>query len=330
MQSDAFQWRKSENRLLSSYYREWWFFATYDPKADVGFCMGYNVQDPLRTFNKERSSMAGMIWPSVQKQQKVIDVEDYFTLDDFKANEHNASMQITPNNYIQVLDSENYVIVGSSHNVKWWLQFTQTCYACREVIQVPEVIQLDWISYMPAAKVKGIIQIDGRNISIDTIGYHDHNYGSWPASLFDWIWSQFNHAESDLAIVTGSYKLPLTSESVGYAFIRFRGKRIKIGTLCANSFELIPLEWKNFNGKMYCVRAQVKTHNKDWKLEMEYRAQVSDRNPGDRGLGLFVYEQISHFSVQLYEKVSNEWKVAANVTGYGFSEWTDLKYFNKP
>src|SRR3989338_3125216 len=271
MESDAFQWKKSENRLLSSYYREWWFFATYDEKQDVGFCMGYNVQDPLRTFHNDKSSMAGMIWPSVKNSEqpsKVIDIEDYFTLDDFKANEHNASMQITPNNYIRVLDERNYQIVGSSKNIKWWLSFEQTCYACREVIEMPDLIQLDWISYMPAARVKGVIQIDGRNISINSVGYHDHNYGSWPASLFDWIWSQFNHAESDLAIVTGSYKLPLTSDFVGYAFIRFRGMRIKIGTLCGNSFELIPLEWKNFNGKLYCVHARVKTYSKDWKLEM--------------------------------------------------------------
>ena len=315
-------------------YREWWFFALYDPSSDIAFCMGYAVDDPLGTFGGQKVGIAGMIWPSVKNYEQngniVLDVQDSFNYSDFHARPQDASVQITSSNRIEVIDAQHYQVIGSSkdQSIKWWLSYQQTSYACRQVVEFPE-LQLDWISYMPAARVKGVIQVHGKNTSIDTVGYHDHNYGSWPASMFDWIWAQFNEPTTDFAIVMGAYKIPLTSSYVGYVFIRHEGKRIKIGSLCGNSFELHCLGWKKFNGRDYCVHTRVQAQSHQWKVQMEYKAQVSDRNPGDRGLGLLVYEQVSSYHVEFYQNTGSEsqpnWNLVVQPTGFGFSEWCDLK-----
>jgi hypothetical protein len=53
LESDDYQYVRKQYPLLSALYREWWFFALYDPLVDVGFCMGYSVADPGKTFHLE-------------------------------------------------------------------------------------------------------------------------------------------------------------------------------------------------------------------------------------------------------------------------------------
>ncbi|KAG2389362.1 hypothetical protein C9374_013922 [Naegleria lovaniensis] len=300
LSSDAYQFPNHHpNNILEAYYHEWWFFAFFDPVQDIGFCVGYGVQNQLHAWDHNAlASMAGMVWPYVSKPP--------------------------PNNNNNTR-SGLFSEIMSIGSTKWWLTYEQTVPACREVVEIPELLQLDWISYMPAANVKGIIQIDGKNYSINTVGYHDHNYGSWPTSYFNWIWAQFNHAPSDFALVVGAYTVPLTNSHVGYVFLRYRGRKIKIGTLCADMFELTPLEFVTSpQGKRVSVHNKVISYNKEWKVVIDYRAQVSDRNPGDRGLGLFVFEQISLYNVELYNsKNGGAWTLVEKMTGYGFSEWSD-------
>jgi len=198
-------------------------------------------------------------------------------------------------------------------------------YACDETIDVPEMLQLDWISFMPSAHAIGTVDITGRTYAIDTVAYHDHNYGSWPTSLFNWIWSQFSSPQHDFALVMGGYHIPLTDTYFGYVFIRYQGVRIKIGTLCLDHFELHPLEWQTVNGLKYSIHNKVLTYNEEYLLQMEYKAKLSNENPGGRGLDLSVFEQLSNYNVELYQKNSTGgWTLLVNPTGWGFSEWSNV------
>ncbi len=56
------------------------------------------------------------------------------------------------------------------------LTYKQMVPACREEMQVPDLVKLDWISYMPSAEVEGYIVYQGVKTPISGKGYHDHNW----------------------------------------------------------------------------------------------------------------------------------------------------------
>jgi len=61
LESDGYQYIRSHNPLISVLYSEWWFFALYDPLVDIGFCIGYSISDPSKTFKLENSVISGML-----------------------------------------------------------------------------------------------------------------------------------------------------------------------------------------------------------------------------------------------------------------------------
>jgi hypothetical protein len=44
LSADGLQWVKGEDPLISWLYKEWWFFALYDEKADIAGAFGYSVR----------------------------------------------------------------------------------------------------------------------------------------------------------------------------------------------------------------------------------------------------------------------------------------------
>jgi hypothetical protein len=66
------------------------------------------------------------------------------------------------------------------------------------------------------------------------------------------------------------------------------------------------------------------TFSDEYKLEMEYKAKLSNDNPGGRGLDLSVFEQLSFYDVKLYKKNGDGWTLLVNPTGWGFSEWSNV------
>ncbi|CAF3799611.1 unnamed protein product [Rotaria sp. Silwood1] len=254
LQSDGFQHVRDKDPLISALYREWWFFTLYDQQIDIGFCIGYGIADPAKTFGQQGATVGGMLWTSVTNNtgQNSIDVSDIYNYEEFSAYKENATVTIGHQNFIKVLDQTTYQVAGRSRNgqIYWSLTYKQCSYGCRQKIDVPELLDLDWISYMPSARVSGIIQYNNHTFTINTTGYHDHNYGAWPTDLFNWIWSQFHRVDKEFSFILGSYHIPLTEDDyIGYVFIRYRGQKIKIGTLCGNQFHLKTLEWTIIHGK---------------------------------------------------------------------------------
>jgi len=329
LSSDGLQWVNDQNPIIEWLYKEWWFFAIYDEKADVAMAFGYSVTDPQQQLGLEATGIAGQWWPTVKNNpgNDMISIIDVYPFESFMATPDNATIKIGDVNSITVLDDKTYRVVGAAINgsASWNLTMTQLVYACREQVDVPELMQLDWISYMPSAHAQGTVTISGSTYDIDTIAYHDHNYGSWPTSLFNWIWCQFSSPENDFAVVMGGYHIPLTDTYIGYVFIRYQGLRIKIGTLCDDTFELQPLQWQTVNGLEYSIHNKVLTYNDEYLFEMDYQAKLSNYNPGGRGLDLSVFEQLSNYNVAFYQKNSTGgWSLLVSTTGWGFSEWSNV------
>lgn len=331
LESDGYQYVKHKYPLVSSLYREWWFFALYDPLVDIGFCVGYSVSDPAKSFHQEQSGISGMLWASVENNtgQNPIDFLDPYDFTQFSAFRENATVSIGQENFIKVFDETTYQITGRSKNgeIRWHLIFQQKSYACRQREEIPQLLELDWIAYMPSAQVFGYIQYNNKTFSINTTAYHDHNYGAWPTNVFNWIWAQFHRVDRQFSLVLGSYHIPTTTdEYIGYVFIRWRNIRIELGTLCDDQFHLQPLEWQIIDGKKYCIHTKIEASNQKYKIQIEYKAKVSNDNPGGRGLGLKVFEQISQYQVVLYGRNQDDWVILEdNLIGYGFSEWSNVE-----
>ncbi|CAF4687981.1 unnamed protein product, partial [Rotaria sp. Silwood2] len=66
LESDGYQYIRGQEPLISTLYREWWFFALYDPLVDVGCSIGHSVADPSKAFGLEGSGISGMLWTSVE------------------------------------------------------------------------------------------------------------------------------------------------------------------------------------------------------------------------------------------------------------------------
>lgn len=97
-----------------------------------------------------------------------------------------------------------------------------------------------------------------------------------------------------------------------------------MGTVCTNHFELYPLEWQVADGRKYSIHNKIMSSNDDYRLEIEYKAKLSNTNPGGRGLNLSVFEQLSHYNVRLYGRKEDAWELLVNPTGWGFSEWSNI------
>jgi hypothetical protein len=42
---------------------------------------------------------------------------------------------------------------------------------------------------------------------VNAVGYHDHNWGVWPGTVFNWVWAQFFSQDSQFTMVLGAYKV---------------------------------------------------------------------------------------------------------------------------
>lgn len=230
------------------------FFSLYDPLIDIGFCIGYSAIDPANALGVQAAGIAGILWPSVAKNtsEKAIDIFDPYLYKEFSANNETANVTIGEKSFIRVLDQRTYQVVGSTRDerIQWSLTYQQQSYPCKQIDQIPDIVQLGWIVYMPSAYVTGTLQFGDKIYSINTTGYHDHNYGAWPTFAYNWIWAQFHRIDKEFALDFSGIHIPETkNDYIGYVFIRWRGQRFHIGTGCGDYFHIQPLEWQFIDGK---------------------------------------------------------------------------------
>ncbi len=98
--------------------------------------------------------------------QDPVNILDEYNYEQFSAYKENATVTIDKQNLIKVLDDTTYQVISSTQNgqVRWWLTFTQVSYACSQRMYVPQLLELDWIGYMPSARVFGVIEYGKKKI----------------------------------------------------------------------------------------------------------------------------------------------------------------------
>ena len=327
---------------------EWWFFTAFSPSANVGAALSY---DPA---NKE---LVAMIYLNAASPATatVVNIERAF--DGATSTASNASVQLGTDglNSITVVDATHYVVRGAipASNISWTLTFEQAVDAASEKVDLLDgVLKLDWLSYMPNARVSGILTYQGVAYSFDGDGqgYHDHNSGKWPSKVqlgttaappvsdllsFDYKWGSVGDGKGTGAVY-GAYLGPgvLSGLSVDYIFVRSGSTRVKFGTLCGHRVTVKPLGFiDRAGGHKEASAVQLTAESDEWKLEWTHRMLSSAVNPGGVGLQLIVYEQLSTHNLTLTKKAARggveaagageEVAVASLSGAWGFTEWSN-------
>jgi len=252
----------------------------------------------------------------------------HFPASELHAWTENATWR-TPEAAVDVLTPTDYNVHVHTPKRDFELNvhYHQCAYPMRQTENFKPLVILDWQSYMPCAIVTGTMQVTGKVYEIgngyEVRGYHDKNWGSWPTSKFNWIWSQYNEPAAGFAVTWGAYKV-LGLETVGYLFLRFNGTRVKLGTLCFDPFKMDVLEYKTepTTGYKYASKLSWSTHGGGWKVEGSLVAEPNQvaQNPGGKGLNLIVFEMLSQYTYKLYQNN----KLVHESHGFGFNEWSDL------
>jgi len=317
---------------------EWWFFTAFAPRSDAGVALSY---DPAG------KGLVTMVYlnASHPTSARVVDFDTRF--DTASSVTANASVSLGSDGRtgVEVINATHYTIRGSlpMHNLSWDLKFVQAVDAAREDADVLSIVKLDWIAYMPSARVSGWLHYQGQAYDFaDATGYHDHNSGKWPkmggetvqattaggpSLSFDYKWGQVGNGV-DVGAVYGGYLLPgrLDSMSVDYIFVRAHGHRIKFGTLCGHRLSLTPLAFESRpGGHREASAVQLRAVSDEWKLEWVHRKVTSAINSGGKGLGLVVWEQLSIHNLTLTPVSASEATLpyASLSNAWGFTEWSN-------
>jgi len=127
----------------------------------------------------------------------------------FSASSEVADVTLDITNTIRVLDENTYWLQGASEDGFSAWNFTYQRQDSLSVFMDDELsmpghylskwTNLSWIVYMPRAVVQGQWTVNGNTFEINqAFGYHDHNFGIWPAWDMLWAWVQYNDDQVSL------------------------------------------------------------------------------------------------------------------------------------
>eukprot|EP01112_Ceratiomyxa_fruticulosa_P011602 TRINITY_DN315_c0_g1_i1.p1 TRINITY_DN315_c0_g1~~TRINITY_DN315_c0_g1_i1.p1 ORF type:complete len:448 (+),score=87.89 TRINITY_DN315_c0_g1_i1:183-1346(+) len=346
-ENDCYHYNITKHSLVFPYV-EWWWFEFVDYANDLAIDFAYSVKDPSNKFGEASCSISSMAWNGISNPQTAIFTKqtNFYSATQFQGTSENANVVIANKNFIKLLNDTSYHIVGETTDseggyVEWDFIYTQATLVngMQETMKfdIPIVdIDLFWVSYMPQAQVSGTLDVNSTFYSVNTFGYHDHNYGSWPTKMLDWIWMQIN--QEDLAIVSGAMPIDWMNHGyTGYSYIRYKGQDQKISDQCGDYFLLTPLNFTTTpDGKKYGTAASLSAYNNVFMLNVTWAMKIETYNPASANLKISVMEQISQYTGSLsvansisYKddngqiKESVEWVIAEKIDGFGFSEWSD-------
>lgn len=164
---------------------EWWYF-------DAIFSNGYSVHIGFEVFSVFKK-MFKMLRLDIYKDEKLIShTRRFIFLKNTKISKDKPFINISSNGVMsgsiskegKLVYKVNVDLGGASAD----LRFTGVNNGFKG-----SVPGSNWVVMLPRADVKGLISIENEDISVEGIGYHDHNWGITPSTIlnnYGWIWSK--------------------------------------------------------------------------------------------------------------------------------------------
>jgi len=167
---------------------EWWYF-------DALFDNGYSLHLGIRTYHIRSSGIVQSRINIYKNGEVKVEAMKTNLLSDFYASTDQPSISINNKPVIE-FDNKYYLKTGTwryniSMNIDKYkvdLTFTGTTQGWKI-----ETSDTCWTVALPKAKIIGTITINGKNIHVKGIGYHDHNWNYSPVTAMSnlgWFWGR--------------------------------------------------------------------------------------------------------------------------------------------
>ncbi len=295
LSDDAYHY--APNGINDDLFTEWWYFNGRD--NDTQFLFSYFLIDPenLSGFRK--------IWLLAI----VMDDTPIVGLYDGQAFEANSTMPYVSmgNNTMVALDNTTYRISGRitdlifSQPLSWNLTYESALKPWFVAPDQPPAghIKGDWMNYliyMPSAKVDGTLSARGKTWNISAVGYHDHNWGRWAFNDPRWNWAQVSRPMDNFSLEAFD-----TLEHEGYVAlgILLNGTTVKFNDTEINvSYQDLDLD-TYLSSRTYPTAYEIEADNgeKQLSLEMDVLETVTLPILYPRPMpDYFIFEQVARFN----------------------------------
>lgn len=297
-------------------YTEWWYFNLYDQNRNLQAIFSYQVVDPGNVNNQGISFVSAAAYQG----SNIVNTFDLFPLSSFSSSYRVADVAMGANK-ISVLDPNTYQINGASSNgrIAWNLRYNResdSWFAGDHVHVAPAAWeQMSWLLYMPRAHVSGTVTVDGHPYSVESSGYHDHNWGEWDVSQVRWNWAQYS--EPDLSFDLGDF----IGNPNGRAAIEVSGRRT---VFLADQYKLVHTKWAyDTQNKTFYPTESIFTAD-NGVVRAYVKMDVVKTDPLPVFPGQVIYEQPSRFTGSVTEQESGGSKYERKFEGNGFKEYTAI------
>ncbi|MBI4469202.1 MAG: hypothetical protein HY650_07775, partial [Acidobacteria bacterium] len=324
LSDDAYHYRDFADGRNDGNYIEWWYFNFFDQEQDVQAIFTYFIADPENRSGFSRSQVAAVGY----SPGGTVSAIDVYPVGAFSASYEQANVDIM-GNAVTVLGEAGYRVTGASKDGKlaWDLTYLNRGSPWFGGDRIPvgffpwEV--MSWLVYMPSARVIGRLDVNGTSYSINTAGYHDHNWGEWLPFTALWNWAQYS--DSLVSIELGDF----IGKKVGVISLDFHGERV---VFTGSEYQLTHDSWENDAGnrQRYPQNSSVTAERQDRRLTFRMKAIKTHPLRGDLPFPLpavIIYEQTALFDGEVSKKnESGEWVVVERFSGPGFKEYTASGY----
>ncbi|HSU32686.1 MAG TPA: hypothetical protein VLJ11_15760 [Bryobacteraceae bacterium] len=290
---DAYHLKYWEPSPYNAAYTEWWYFNLYDTKNDIQAIFSYQLVNRLNLITPGLSYVAAVVY----KGDQFIPAVDLYPAVLFNASYSAANVSVGLNT-ISILDKNHYAISGASTDgrLSWKLNYQRQApswFAADHANVGPfDWEQMSWLLYMPRADVRGTLTIDGQSYTIESSGYHDHNWGEWVFQTVNWNWAQYS--EPGLTFGLGDF----IGDPSGRASLDLWGKRV---VFSANEYKLVHTKWAfdPATNLPYPTQSVFTAQKDDLTVRIVMDVQKSAPLTAGPPPALVIFEQPTHFEGEI-------------------------------
>jgi hypothetical protein len=317
---DAYHYRLFADGQHDANYLEWWYFNVFDARQNLQAIVIYLISDPANLSGHGMAQVVAVAYTP----RGIVSAVDVYAPDRWAASDERADVQIEAN-AIQVVDADTYRIRGESQDgrLSWDLLFQRQVpsWFAFDRLEVGQLRweQMSWLVYMPGARVRGQVTVDGQVYATEAQGYHDHNWGEWVVTDALWTWAQY--AEPDLALAMAG----LIRQPLGRASVLWRGART---VFTQEQYRLWHTRWAfdAANTHWYPLQTMLQAENDGWLLLVQWQTLKTHALRGDLPSPLpdvLLYEQTAQYTGHLFQKTAvGHLVLRAVLSGNGFTEYT--------
>jgi hypothetical protein len=237
----------SYHKVSGRFTGEWWYFEGI-------FDNVYSVIIDISIFSNGWLGLVALRLSIFNNGQEEFYVKEFYSFKEFAASEEFPLVEIS-GNHIMSLDREMYNDTGEwVYNVTIELEDSEANLRFRGVTKgfKGETLGGWYGPVLPKADVEGTLLLDGDEIEVSGLGYHEHAWGlGFPILEWGWYWGKivsdsycvfWTKIMQTRSIVQQYYSI-INQDQAGYVHINPETAELKISNFVINNWRIIPTKF---------------------------------------------------------------------------------------